>query len=107
MPKSVFHDAGSSAAQPACDAHACPIPQTPPRVRLIAIGDEILSGRRQDKHFSRLIELLQERGMRLQAAEFISDDEDDIVECLRRSFATPDLVFCCGGIGATPDDRTR
>lgn len=78
-----------------------------PRVRLIAIGDEILSGRRQDQHFTKLIELLQARGMRLHAAEFISDDEDDIVACLRRSFATPDLVFCCGGIGATPDDRTR
>ncbi|WP_323011662.1 competence/damage-inducible protein A [Castellaniella sp.] len=78
-----------------------------PRVRLIAIGDEILSGRRQDQHFTKLIELLQARGMRLHAAEFISDDEDDIVACLQRSFATPDLVFCCGGIGATPDDRTR
>lgn len=78
-----------------------------PRVRLIAIGDEILSGRRQDKHFSTLIDLLQTRGMRLQAAEFISDDEDDITTCLQRSFATGDIVFCCGGIGATPDDRTR
>ncbi|WP_323016695.1 competence/damage-inducible protein A [Castellaniella sp.] len=78
-----------------------------PRVRLIAIGDEILSGRRQDKHFSTLIDLLQARGMRLQAAEFISDDEDDITTCLQRSFATGDIVFCCGGIGATPDDRTR
>jgi molybdopterin-biosynthesis enzyme MoeA-like protein len=99
--------AGLSAPQAACGPDACPVPQAPPRVRLIAIGDEILSGRRQDKHFARLIELLQERGLRLHAAEFISDDEDDIVECLRRSFATPDLVFCCGGIGATPDDRTR
>ncbi|MFA5665327.1 competence/damage-inducible protein A [Castellaniella sp.] len=79
----------------------------PPHVRLIAIGDEILSGRRQDQHFSKLIELLQKRGMRLHAAEFISDDEDDITACLQRSFATDDLVFCCGGIGATPDDRTR
>lgn len=78
-----------------------------PRVRLIAIGDEILSGRRQDKHFATLIDLLQTRGMRLHAAEFISDDEDDIVACLQRSFATGDIVFCCGGIGATPDDRTR
>jgi molybdopterin-biosynthesis enzyme MoeA-like protein len=78
-----------------------------PHVRLIAIGDEILSGRRQDKHFSKLIELLQARGLKLRGAEFISDDEDDIVACLIRSFATTDIVFCCGGIGATPDDRTR
>jgi len=108
MPSAAVPDAGPSGPQSApCGADACPIPQAPPRVRLIAIGDEILSGRRQDKHFAKLIELLQARGLRLHAAEFISDDEDDIVECLRRSFATPDLVFCCGGIGATPDDRTR
>lgn len=79
----------------------------PPKVRLIAIGDEILSGRRQDKHFSKLIELLAERGMQLSAAEFISDDQDEIAACLVRSFATEDIVFSCGGIGATPDDRTR
>lgn len=78
-----------------------------PKFRLIAIGDEILSGRRQDKHFTKIIELLQERGLRLHAAEFISDDFAAIVECLKRSFATNDAVFCCGGIGATPDDRTR
>ena len=65
-----------------------------PHVRLIAIGDEILSGRRQDKHFSKLIELLQARGLKLRGAEFISDDEDDIVACLIRSFATTDIVFC-------------
>lgn len=80
---------------------------TVPVIRLIAIGDELLSGRRQDKHFSKLIELLSARGLSLSAAEFISDDEDDITRCLTRSFATGDIVFCCGGIGATPDDRTR
>lgn len=78
-----------------------------PRVRLIIIGDEILTGRRQDKHLPRLIELLQERGMRLHSAQILPDDEDELVEHLRRSFASGDLVFCCGGIGATPDDRTR
>lgn len=78
-----------------------------PRVRLIVIGDEILSGRRQDKHFAKIIELLGQRGMQLAGAEIVSDDQADIVAVLRRSFATSDLVFCCGGIGATPDDRTR
>jgi len=77
------------------------------KVRLIIIGDEILSGRRQDKHFSKLVELLSQRGMRLFAAEFISDDRDVIAGVLARSFATNDVVFCCGGIGATPDDQTR
>lgn len=79
----------------------------PQRVRLIAIGDEILSGRRQDKHFSKLIELLSQRGMQLSGAEFVGDGRDEIAAVLVRSFASGDVVFCCGGIGATPDDQTR
>ncbi len=82
-----------------------PIPL--PKFRLIIIGDEILSGRRQDKHFSRCIEILAERGLQLHAAEIISDERAHIADTLRRSFATDDIVFCCGGIGATPDDQTR
>ncbi len=78
-----------------------------PKVRLIIIGDEILSGRRQDKHFSKLVELLSQRGMQLSGAEFVSDERGVIAATLVRSFATPDIVFCCGGIGATPDDQTR
>jgi len=78
-----------------------------PKIRLIAIGDEILSGRRQDQHFPKLIELLAQRGMRLFSAEFIGDSRAEIAAVLARSFATDDVVFCCGGIGATPDDQTR
>lgn len=78
-----------------------------PRIRLILVGDEILSGRRQDKHMAKLIELLAERGLQLSGVEIVSDAQDDIAAVLARSFATPDIVFCCGGIGATPDDRTR
>src|SRR5690606_34244350 len=70
-------------------------------------GDEILSGRRQDKHMAKLIELLGQRGLQLGGAELVSDDRSTIVETLKRSFATQDVVFCCGGIGATPDDQTR
>lgn len=78
-----------------------------PKIRLIIIGDEILSGRREDKHFSKTIELLSKRGMQLGGTEIISDQREDIVATLTRSFATDDVVFCCGGIGATPDDQTR
>lgn len=81
--------------------------QDQPKIRLIIIGDEILSGRRQDKHMAQLIQLLAARGMQLNAVEIISDDQDEIAAVLQRSFATGDIVFCCGGIGATPDDRTR
>ena len=78
-----------------------------PKVRLIIIGDEILSGRREDKHFSRLVALLAQRGMQLSGAEFVSDERAAITATLVRSFATDHIVFCCGGIGATPDDQTR
>lgn len=74
---------------------------------LIVIGDEILSGRRQDKHFSKLVELLGARGLQLAWAEFVGDDPVRLTETLRRSFAGDDVVFSCGGIGATPDDHTR
>ena len=78
-----------------------------PRFRMIIVGDEILSGRRQDKHFSKGIELLAQRGLQLSGAEFVSDDRASIAAVLKRSFATDDIVFICGGIGATPDDQTR
>lgn len=76
-------------------------------VGLIIIGDEILSGRRMDKHLPKMIELLGERGMQLAWAEYLGDDPARIIAALRRTFASGDIVFCTGGIGATPDDHTR
>ena len=77
------------------------------RFGLIVIGDEILSGRRQDKHLSKLIELLNERGLSLSWAKYVADDPEHITATLRDSFASGDVVFSTGGIGATPDDHTR
>lgn len=74
---------------------------------IIIIGDEILSGRRSDKHLAKIIELLSERGLALGWAEYIGDDPVRITATLRRTLASDDIVFCCGGIGATPDDHTR
>ena len=74
---------------------------------IIIIGDEILSGRRSDKHLAKMIELLGERGLSLEWAEYIGDDPQRITATLRRTLASDDIVFCCGGIGATPDDHTR
>lgn len=74
---------------------------------LIIIGDEILSGRRQDKHMARVIELLGARGQALAWARCIGDDRAQITAALREAFASGDVVFSCGGIGATPDDHTR
>jgi molybdopterin-biosynthesis enzyme MoeA-like protein len=74
---------------------------------LIIIGDEILSGKRQDKHLPKVIELLTQRGLALGWARYLGDDRAQITAALRDAFAGPDVVFCCGGIGATPDDHTR
>lgn len=73
----------------------------------IIIGDEILSGRRSDKHLSKLIELLGARGLKLAWARYVGDEPARLVETLQQSFAGGDIVFSFGGIGATPDDRTR
>lgn len=73
----------------------------------VIIGDEILSGRRTDKHLAQLIELLSARGLMLAWARYVGDDAQRLVAALRESFATGDVVFSFGGIGATPDDRTR
>ncbi|MCU0841937.1 MAG: molybdopterin-binding protein [Thiobacillaceae bacterium] len=74
---------------------------------LIIIGDEILSGRRQDQHFGRVRELLVARGLGLAWVSYLGDERGRIAETLARSFAGGDIVFCTGGIGATPDDHTR
>ena len=73
----------------------------------IIIGDEILSGKRQDKHFARVIELLSVRGMALDWAQYLGDDHVRLTAALRASFASGDIVFSFGGIGVTPDDHTR
>jgi len=77
------------------------------RFGLIVIGDEILSGRRQDKHMASLIELLNERGLSLAWAKYVADDPEQITATLKASFASGDVVFSTGGIGATPDDHSR
>ncbi|MEX8517336.1 MAG: competence/damage-inducible protein A [Leptothrix sp. (in: b-proteobacteria)] len=74
---------------------------------LIIIGDEILSGKRQDKHLARVIELLGARGLSLAWATYLGDEPVRITAALKDAFASGDVVFSCGGIGATPDDHTR
>src|SRR5471032_2135136 len=74
---------------------------------MIIIGDEILSGRRTDKHLPKVIELLSARGLSLDWAEYVGDDRERITPTLKRAFASGDIVFSTGGIGATPDDHTR
>ncbi len=76
-------------------------------IGLIIVGDEILSGKRADKHLPKVIELLGARGLGLAWARYVGDDRARITADLIDAFASGDLVFSCGGIGATPDDHTR
>lgn len=76
-------------------------------IGLYIIGDEILSGRRQDGHFAKVRELLGERGLQLSWVHYLGDERPRLIEAYRRSFASDDIVFSCGGIGVTPDDHTR
>jgi len=73
----------------------------------LVIGDEILVGKRSDKHFPFVVEALARRGLRLAFCEYHGDDPARLTATLRRTFAAGDIVFSFGGIGATPDDHTR
>ena len=73
----------------------------------IIIGDEILSGKRQDGHFKHTIETLAQRGLELKWCRIIGDDPALIIDTLRQTYTSGDIVFSFGGIGATPDDHTR
>ena len=71
------------------------------------IGDELLVGKRQDKHLPFVIEALAKRGLRLSWAHYLGDEPERISAALRLSLQSKDVVFSFGGIGATPDDHTR
>lgn len=73
----------------------------------IIIGDEIMSGKRQDRHMAQVIATLGERGLELAWCEYLADEPDLITATLKRTLAANDIVFSFGGIGATPDDHTR
>lgn len=73
----------------------------------IIIGDEILTGRRQDKHFRHVVETLGKRGLELAWLRYCGDDESQLSRHFRDIHAAGDICFSFGGIGATHDDRTR
>lgn len=76
-------------------------------VGIIVIGDEILSGYRQDRHLEKSISLLTARGHRLSWCYVVGDEPQRIVDILVYAGREDIPVFCFGGIGATPDDYTR
>lgn len=73
---------------------------------LLVIGDEILSGRTQDKNLSYLATWLNEAGIQLLEARIVPDDQGTIVAAVNALRAEFDYVFTTGGIGPTHDDIT-
>ena len=58
----------------------------------IIIGDEILSGKRQDKHFAKIAEMLGARGLRLSWVEYLGDDRERLAATFRRSHGRPRVM---------------
>jgi len=77
-----------------------------PTASMIVIGNEILSGRTQDKNLHWLGGKLAECGVRLAEASVIPDVEAVIIDTVNRHRASYDYVFTSGGIGPTHDDIT-
>lgn len=73
---------------------------------LLVIGDEILSGRTQDKNIAQLATWLNVQGIRLAEVRVVADSEDAIVEAVNILRARNNYLFTTGGIGPTHDDIT-
>ncbi|MEM9015130.1 MAG: molybdopterin-binding protein [Pseudomonadota bacterium] len=76
------------------------------KAAILAIGDELLSGRTKDANIHHLACWLTERGVTLREAQIVGDEQDAIVRSLNHLRATYDYVFTSGGIGPTHDDIT-
>jgi molybdopterin-biosynthesis enzyme MoeA-like protein len=75
---------------------------------IVAIGDELVGGFTMDTNSHWLSERLRLLGHPVKRITVIRDRAAEIVEQVRRELADPEVpdVFCCGGLGPTPDDRT-
>ncbi len=73
---------------------------------LAVIGDEILSGRTQDKNIAQIALWLNLQGIRLAEVRVVPDVEDAIVEAVNALRVRNDYLFTTGGIGPTHDDIT-
>jgi molybdenum cofactor synthesis domain-containing protein len=73
---------------------------------MLAIGDELLSGRTKDKNIGHLADILTAVGIDLEEVRIVPDEQDRIVEALNALRQRYDYVFTSGGIGPTHDDIT-
>ncbi|MEO8617996.1 MAG: molybdopterin-binding protein [Sphingomicrobium sp.] len=73
---------------------------------IVVIGDEILSGRTQDRNIAQIASWLNVQGIRLKEARVVGDTEAAIAEAVNAMRSTYDYCFTTGGIGPTHDDIT-
>src|SRR6218665_3933995 len=73
---------------------------------LLVIGDEILSGRTQDRNIAQVAAWLNLQGIRLAEVRVVADDMGAIGAAVRALRAANDYLFTTGGIGPTHDDIT-
>ena len=74
---------------------------------VLIVGDEILRGKRTDKHLSHVIHALQAQGLQVAWSRVVGDDRKRLVRELKLTQLDSLPVLCFGGIGASPDDQTR
>jgi len=77
------------------------------RIELIIVGDEIIEGFREDTNSQYLASTLYKMGLKVQRISKVGDDEEEISSLLKEALVRSDLIIVTGGLGPTPDDRTR
>jgi molybdenum cofactor synthesis domain-containing protein len=77
-----------------------------PNAAILVIGDEILSGKTEDRNAHMLISELRELGVALRHIAVIPDDINEVAAAVRDLSARFDYVFTSGGVGPTHDDVT-
>ena len=82
------------------------MPESRITAAMLAIGDELLSGRTRDKNIGHLATMLTAVGIELLEVRIVPDDEEEIVAALNALRARYTYVFTSGGIGPTHDDIT-
>src|SRR5436309_15897774 len=78
-----------------------------PRVELITVGDELLSGLVLNSNVGRVADAIGAIGLSLSMVVDVRDDIEEIVAALRAACSRADVVLCSGGLGPTSDDLTR
>lgn len=78
-----------------------------PHFKLLIVGSELLTGKRQDRHLGHIIEILDARGLSIRECRIVGDHVRSLTHAIRDALTSDQITFSLGGIGATPDDVTR